>query len=537
MSKTAKVYVNPKFVIGDISRRLYSAFLEPIGAMVNGSMYNPGHPTADEQGFRKDWIEGLKSTDLPAVRLPGGNFMSGWDWKDSIGPKEQRKAHLDLAWSQFYDNEVGHDEYLQWAEKVGIEPMYTINLGTGDINDAIYITEYTNFEGGTYWSDLRKKNGHEKPYGVKVWYLGNEMDGPWQIGSWEKDPKGYGVLVNETSKVMKWVDGEIETAVCVSCTPDAFHYPEWDLQVLQECYDTVDYISMHHYQGAETGNYAEFMAASRYFEDYIRTEIGLCDYVQQLKRSPKVMMLSLDEYGVMSRPAKPLNHGREAYLTAGTFYPKNGKKEFVRHDPSNMHFFDFSDGDTDPMLTPLANAAVIMEMLRHADRVKIGCMTGGLGCACAIDAEHTWRNASYYTYADLMKYGKGVSVRTAVECDKYDLPSFALDDTARYHEQDQVDLIDSAAAFNEEDGEFTVFIINRDWEDTADFELKVSDLPEGYKFEGHYEMYTADKSVKDTYENPTALVPKKNETTVCENGSVKCVLQPISWNVFHFVKA
>ena len=173
MEKEAKITVHPSFEIGEISPRLFSTFLEPIGTMVNGTMYNPKHPTADEQGFRKDVIEALKSTDMPAIRLPGGNFVSAWDWKDSIGPKEQRKVHLDPAWYQYITNEVGHDEYLQWAEKVEAEPMYTINLGTGGIRDAMDIVEYTNHEGGSWWSDLRKKNGHEKPYGVNVWYLGH----------------------------------------------------------------------------------------------------------------------------------------------------------------------------------------------------------------------------------------------------------------------------------------------------------------------------------------------------------------------------
>ncbi len=247
MGKRAVITVHPLYKIGEISQRLYGAFLEPIGTMVNGTMFQPHHPTADENGFRTDVIEALKDAELPAVRLPGGNFVSGWDWKDSIGPKEQRKVHLDLAWHQIYTNDVGHDEYLKWAKLIGTEPMYTINLGSErNLNDAVYLTEYTNYSGGTYWSDLRRKYGQEDPYGVKLWYLGNEMDGPWQIGSWELNPGGYGIHANEISKAMKWVDGSIETAVCVSCSPLICHYPEWDMAVLEKCYDSVDYVSMHY---------------------------------------------------------------------------------------------------------------------------------------------------------------------------------------------------------------------------------------------------------------------------------------------------
>ena len=146
MGKRAVITLHPRYKIGEISSRLYGAFLEPIGSMVNGMMYQPNHPSADENGLRTDVTEALKEAKLPAVRLPGGNFVSGWDWKDSIGPREQRKAHLDLAWHQIYTNEVGHDEYLKWAKLAGTEPLYTINLGSErNLNDAVYLAEYTNY--------------------------------------------------------------------------------------------------------------------------------------------------------------------------------------------------------------------------------------------------------------------------------------------------------------------------------------------------------------------------------------------------------
>ena len=223
-------------------------------------MYNPKHPTADEQGFRKDVIEALKRTDMPAIRLPGGNFVSAWDGKDSIGPKEQRKVHLDPAWYQYITNEVGHDEYLQWAEKVEAEPMYTINLGTGGIRDAMDIVEYTNHEGGSWWADLRKKNGHEKPYGVKVWYLGNEMDGPWQMG--HKTASEYGRIAAETSRLMKFMDPTIETVACGSSNLTMPTFGSWEYTVLDECYDEVDYLSLHQYYGNYANDTVDFLACS-----------------------------------------------------------------------------------------------------------------------------------------------------------------------------------------------------------------------------------------------------------------------------------
>ena len=166
--------------------------LESIGNTVYGGIYSPKHPTADDLGFRRDIIDAVKEFDLPAVRLPGGNWVSGWDWKGSIGPRENRRAALDLAWFKIEPNIIGHDEYIEWTKRANTEPMYTINLGTGDINSAAHLVEYSRYEGGTYWSDLRKKYGHPDPYPIRTWYLGNEMDGHWQIGSWEKTLSALG---------------------------------------------------------------------------------------------------------------------------------------------------------------------------------------------------------------------------------------------------------------------------------------------------------------------------------------------------------
>lgn len=536
MGKKATITVHPAYRIGEISPRIYGAFLEPIGPMVEGMMYNPKHPKADDKGFRTDIIQALKETDLPAVRLPGGNFVSGWDWKDSIGPKDQRKVHLDLAWHQIYTNDVGHDEYLQWAERVGFEPLYTINLGTGDIKDAIYIAEYTNHEGGTYWSDLRRKYGHEKPYGVKVWYLGNEMDGPWQIGAAELDPRGYGIRANEVSKAMKWVDGSIETAVCVSCSPLICHYPDWDYEVLQHCYDSVDYISMHYYHVAPENDLAALLGGSIYYEDYINTEIALCDYIQTKNRSPKKMMLSFDEYGSHSRPAAKPNYGFSPRANLHrSFYSFNPNTKFVRHDPDQMGGGFMMRGRQGDMIGALANTSAQLAFLRHADRVKIACMTGGIFALAASDRDHVWRTGAYYPYAHLMRYGRGVSMRTSVDCDTFDIPAYFIDDGTQYQTREGLPFLDTAAALNEAEGELTIFVINRNWESDMSADIDVSGF-KGWKFVEHIEMYSDDLSARNTYENPNAVVPTVNGRTKFEDGKISADFKRLSWNVIRLEK-
>ncbi len=533
--RKAKITLHPSFRIGDISPRLFGAFLEPIGSMVNGSMFNPKHPAADELGLRRDFYEALKASSLPCVRLPGGNFVSGWSWKDSIGPMEQRKTRLDLAWHQFIPNDVGHDEYLRWAERAGTEAMYTVNLGTGSLNDAADIVEYSNFEGGSYWSDLRAKNGHEKPYGVKIWYLGNEMDGPWQVASWEKDPTGYGVLAHETSKAMKFIDPTIETAACVSSSPFLSHYPEWDRKVLEECYETVDYISMHHYHSAPIGDVGAMMAGYQAYENYIRTEIGLCDYLKTKLRVKKTMMLSLDEYGSMMRPSGKPHFGMNGRMPVETYYRFDPERKYVRHDPD-----DWGTRRRMPqvgeMTRTLGTMTVLLTMLRHADRVKIGCATGGLGDLCMTDREHVWKGACHYPFTQLIRLATGASLLPVVECGKYDVDGYVMDDMNQYVGFDGVDYIQSAAALNKEENELSVFVINADWEDGEEFTLDVRGF-EGWKFTGHSFMYTEDENARNSFEQPDVLLPRDNPEAKCEKGIVTAVLPRLSWNVFRFAKA
>jgi alpha-N-arabinofuranosidase len=533
MAKKATITVHPMFEIGEISPRLYGAFLEPIGTMVNGSMYNPKHPTADKKGFRRDFIDALKASHLPVVRLPGGNFVSGWDWKDSIGPADQRKSHLDLAWGQYYTNEVGHDEYLQWAEAAGAEALYTINLGTGNINDAISIIEYTNHEGGTHWSDLRRKYGHEKPYGVKTWYLGNEMDGPWQIASLEKNPRGYGNLANEVSKAMKWVDPSIETVVCASSSPFLAHYPQWELDMLEQCYESVDYISLHHYHSAAEGDYGALLGGACFFEDFINTEIALCDFVQAKMRSPKKLMLSFDEYGSNMRPLAALHPGRNPHNLYAAYATADPKRKYVRHDPDNMGSRVFPGEGA--IASALAPASVLLALLRHADRVKIGCMTGGLQTLASTNHDHVWTPAGNYPITQLMRYGRGVSLQTAVQCDTFDIQGYAIDDNSQYSTHEGIGFIDTAAAFDKDAGELNVFAINRNWEDSNDVELDVSNF-EGYSFVEHIQLYSDQLDAKNTYENPDVLVPSINSGAVYANGKVSANLKRLSWNVFRFQK-
>ena len=527
MAKKAKITIHPEFKTGEIDNRLFSAFLEPIGSMVNGTMFNPKHPTADEQGFRTDFINALKETGLPAVRLPGGNFVSAWQWKDSIGPKKDRKVHLDPAWYQFISNEVGHDEYLQWAEKVATEPLYTVNMGTGRIQDAMDIVEYTNFKEGSYWSDFRRKNGHKKPYGVKTWYLGNEMDGPWQLGSWDKDPRAYGVMCNETSKAMKWIDASIETGVCGSSAPFMEHFPEWDETVIDQCYDTVDLLSIHHYHSAPPGDIKALLGGAHYYDDFINTEVAMLDYVQSKHRSPRKIMISFDEYGGMVRPNSPLNPGFGRYNMARSHYRFNPDRPYIKHDPDKMPDHRFPGGD---MLHMLSMISIQFAFLRHADRVKIACMTGGLGALCASNHDHVWKSASHYAFMQMLTYARGTSMQVSIDSETFDLPGYAIDDTSQYPGKTGINYIDSVCAWDKKNKRVTVFAINMNESETYSLNIDAGGF-EGLSKCTHYEI-TGDIEAVSSFGDDEKFAPVRNKSAKLADGIVSAKVKPLSFNVF-----
>lgn len=535
MVKTAKIAVHPDYRIGKIEKRLFGAFLEPIGSWVYGGIYNPKHPTADDMGFRQDVIHAVKEFKLPALRFPGGNWVSGWDWKDSIGPVDKRKVQLDLAWFQIEPNIIGHDEYLAWTERVQTEPMYTINLGTEDIKSAAHVVEYSRYPGGTYWSDLRRQNGHPDPYPIKTWYLGNEMDGHWQIGSWEKDPVGFGIRTHEISKMVKWIDAQAET-VFAGTSDHHRHYPEWEMAALEQCYEFVDYVSIHHYHTAPEGDIANYLNISSVFEDYIQGTLAICDYLQAKLRTPKKMHISFDEYGAMFGKQGEVLFGRKGWQDVSKSYfqfaPRDG--EFTKVDPEN--YVERHKFGSHQMLNALAMSSVLLTFLRHADRIKIGCMTGGVRNALAFNGQHVWKNAAYYPYYQMNQLASGgVSILPVVDGPTFNTEQFALSGSCQCHAYENVQAIEAAVVHQEEKGEVILFLINRAVDDDIEATLDVRGF-DGYALTEHIEMYTEDLQAENTFEHPDRIQPVANRDTKMEGGKVTAVLRKLSWNVIRLSK-
>ena len=361
------------------------------------------------------------------------------------------------------------------------------------------------------------------------------MDGPWQIGSWELNPGGYGIHANEISKAMKWVDGSIETAVCVSCSPLICHYPEWDMAVLEKCYDSVDYVSMHYYHNAPTNDFEALLGGSIYYEDYINTETAICDYLQTKCRSSKKMMLSFDEYGNMFGTQSKLNFGYSPKANLHrSFYQFNPDAKYVRHDPDNMGE-GMMHGNQGDMIQALGNTSAQLAFLRHADRVKIGCMTGGIGALAASDHDHVWKSASYYPYSHLIRYGRGTSLKTIVDCETFDIEGYYMDDGNQFQKREGIPYLDTAAALNEEKKELTIFVIQRKWDAEMGVDIDVSGFSD-WTFVEHIQMYSDDRDARSSFDHPDLIQPAVNRETRLEDGKIHATLKPLSWNIFRLEK-
>ncbi len=483
------------FQISPIDNRIYGAFVEHLGRCVYEGIYEPGHPLADEQGFRKDVMEYVRKWNPSVVRYPGGNFVSGFKWEDSIGPVDQRPKRLDLAWKTTETNEIGIHEFYDWTKKVGAKPMYAVNLGTRGALEAKEVVEYCNHASGTYLSDLRIKNGAKDPFDIKLWCLGNEMDHPNQTG--QKTAFEYGRLANEAAKMMKRVDDTIETVVCGSTYYYSPTFAEWEFQVLNECYENVDYVSSHIYHGNFTNDTADYLAGASMLDDYLHAVIAACDAVKGKKHEKKTLNVSLDEWNVWYHSVED-DEKIKQQSPWGTALP-------ILQD-----VYNFEDA--------LMVGMTLISMLRRADRVKIGCMAQLVNVIAPMMTRKgggIWAQTTFYPLIQASTYGRGISLLPQINCDRYD--------TLTYTDVEEV----KAAAVLNDDGHITIFAVNRNLKDDIAMNLDLRSFGKTEVIE-HSVLHHDDFKAVNTEANPNEVVPH-NVAPTLEDGAIK--LPAASWNM------
>ena len=499
--KNAKMILDKDFVIGKVDKRLYGSFIEHLGRAVYGGIYEPGHPEADEQGFRKGAIAMAKELGVPLVRYPGGNFVSGFNWEDSVGPREDRPKRLDLAWFTTETNEVGLHEFADWAKAADSQVMYAINLGTRGPENARDVVEYANHPGGSKFSDMRIANGKQEPLGIKLWCLGNEMDGPWQIC--HRTAREYGRVANEAAKLMKWVDPTIETVACGSSGSGMPTFGDWELEMLDECYDNIDYVSLHRYYGNPTGDTPNFLASTLDMDEFIKTVAAICDSVKGKKHSKHTVNLSFDEWNVWYHSNE---QDKEVW--------KQGK--WGRALPLLEDVYNFEDA--------LLVGSMLITLLRNADRVKIACLAQLVNVIAPIMTRNgggCWAQTIFYPFMHASRYGRGTALKALVTS-----PTYACQD----HEQ--VPYIDSIATL-EEDGSLSVFCVNRDMEEDFTLEIDLRSFGE-LSLREHIVLHHDDVKAVNTESAPNTVSPVPGPGGTMNNGQARITIPALIWNVIRF---
>ena len=499
-TKKAKMIVEKDFRIAEIDKRIYGSFIEHLGRAVYGGIYEPGHPQADERGFRRDVIELVKELQVPLIRYPGGNFVSGYNWEDGVGPKEKRPRRLELAWKSIETNEIGVNEFVEWAKLVNAEVNMAVNLGTRGIDAARNLVEYCNHPSGSYYSDLRISHGYKEPHKIKTWCLGNEMDGPWQIG--HKTAVEYGRIACEAAKVMKWVDPTIELVVCGSSHRNMPTFAEWEATVLDHTYEHVEYISLHQYYGNRDNDTANYLALTLEMDDFIRSVVAIADYIKAKKRSKKTLYLSFDEWNVWY-------HSNEAdkLIEPWTIAP-----------PLLEDIYNFEDA--------LLVGCMLITLMKHADRVKIACLAQLVNVIAPIMTEKNgpaWKQTIYYPFMHASVYGRGVALHPVISSPKYDSKDFT-----------DVPYLEAIAVYNEENEELTIFAVNRDLEDALLLECDIRNF-DGYQVIEH--IILEHENVKQTNSaTHSPVVPHSNGNAHLSDGQVVAQLPKLSWNVIRLAK-
>ena len=441
-TSAARVYVDTRRTIAPIDPNLFGSFLEHLGRAIYEGIYDPKSKLSDTNGFRKDVADEIKKLGVPIVRYPGGNFVSGYNWLDGVGPKQDRPVVLDKAWNSLNSNQFGTNEFMVWCKMAGTTPLMGLNLGTGTTEQAAALVEYCNVEKGTNWSNLRRKHGIAEPYRVQNWCLGNEMDGPWQIG--HMTATEYGLKAQDAARQMRYVDASLKLIACGSSGPFMPTYLEWDREVLEQCYDYVDGLSLHRYfDNADTtgGDSSAFLAMNLTMDKQIAETLAVCDMVRGHKRSPKKLWLSFDEWNVWYRERRG-----DAV---------DGKKTEAPHLLEEIYNFE------DALLV----GGLVNTLIRNSDRVKIACLAQLVNVIAPImtNSNGLFRQTIFYPYAWGIQYGRGDALNVLVESSSYEVK--------KVKGLEQAPHIDVAGARNSSDGSISLLILNRDLAKAHDVEV------------------------------------------------------------------
>ena len=490
----AHIELDKRAVIAPVRRRTFGAFVEHLGRCVYTGLYEPGHPTANEDGFRMDVVELVRELGATTIRYPGGNFVSGFRWEDSVGPRERRPVRRDLAWHSLESNQVGLDEFAKWLKLTDSELMLAVNLGTRGILPALDLLEYANHPSGTALSDLRIANGTPQPHNVRMWCLGNEMDGPWQQGFMTADD--YGKIAARTAAAMKMADKDLELVACGSSGSSMPTFGDWERTVLEHAYEHVDYVSCHAYYQELDGDLRSFLASALDMDFFIDAVAATADHVGRKKRSKKKMQISFDEWNVWY-----LKEHQEA----------TGARDEWTHAPRLLE-------DVYTVADAVVAGNLLMTILKHSDRVTSASLAQLVNVIAPIMTEPrgpAWRQTTFFPFSIMSRLASGEVIRPVINTPACD--------TARHGEAPLIDAVATA-----DDGRAAVFLVNRDLKETARVTIDVRSL-DSTRITEAVTLADADVHARNTLADQDRVKPAANTSAALADGVLTIELPPVSW--------
>lgn len=494
----ASLIVDHDFAVAEIDRRLFGSFVEHMGRCVYGGIYEPGHPAADSDGFRQDVLELVRELGVSMVRYPGGNFLSGYRWEDGVGPRDQRPSRLDLAWYSTETNQFGTNEFIEWTKKAGVEPLFGVNLGTRGPEEAGRFLEYCNHPGGSELSDLRRAHGWEKPHDVKVWCLGNEMDGPWQICA--KTPEEYGRIALETAKIMRSIDPSIELSACGSSHRMMDTFGHWEYEVLDRCFDHVDFVSLHTYFTNPHGSTEEFFANLEGLDAFINEVAAICDAVAAKRHSAKRLMLSLDEWNVWYKARSHTDLRKPGWPKAPALIEEVYNAE-------------------DALLV----GGALITLLNNASRVRIACLAQLVNVIGPIMTENggpAWKQTIFHPFALTSKFASGRVLRTIANSPTYATKSFP-----------ESPYLVATATEDEAAGTMVIFALNRHTTEPMSLKVDMRGFPKDRTIGTALQIHHPNLKAVNSKDQPNVVAPAPLKGVTIEDSILTAKLAPASWNV------
>ena len=486
-----KLSIDPAFTVAPVNRRLFGSFVEHMGRCVYGGIYEPGHPTSDDSGLRGDVLELVRELGVTAVRYPGGNFVSGYKWEDGVGPVDRRPTRRDPAWKTIETNAFGLNEFMHWARRADVEPIMAVNLGTRGMSEALELLEYANHPHGTELSDRRVEHGAKEPHNIRMWCLGNEMDGPWQLG--HKSADAYGRLAAATGRALHQFDPGLELVACGSSHRQMPTFGAWEATVLEHAYDEVDFISAHAYYENQ-GDLAGFLASSVNMDAFIADVVASADYVRARLNKSKRTFISFDEWNVwyMSRVPGQVRSWRPT--------PRISEEAYTLADA-------------------VVVGSMLITLLRHSDRVTSACLAQLVNTIAPIRTEPggaAWRQATFHPFALTARYARGDVLRVE--------PVTPLVPTQMYGD---VPMIDATATRDPASGETTLFVVNRHTQDPVRLEVSTTALGPVVVEEASA-LTDPDPAAVNSERDPQRVVPAPLEV-VAHEGTLTLELPAVSW--------